>query len=75
MAIPKVNLRQKKGTSYFIDFTISSKRYRLSVGTNKKTALEICQKKQAELALGHFNLSTASNKGCPTKSTSKSCFL
>ena len=65
MAIPIVNLRQKKGkkgTSYFIDFTISGKRYRLSVGTNKKTALEICQKKQAQLALGHFDLAGDYNK-------------
>jgi integrase len=65
MANPKVNLRQKKGkkgTSYFIDFTIRGKRYRLNAGTNKKTALEVCQKKQAELTLGNFNLSTTSKK-------------
>jgi hypothetical protein len=64
MAIPKVNLRQKKGkkgTSYYIDFTISGKRYHPSVGTNEKTALEICQKKQAQLTLGHFDLAGDSN--------------
>lgn len=64
MATPKVNLRQRKGqkgTSYFIDFAIKGKRYRLSAGTNKKAALEICQKKQLELALGHFNISQLGN--------------
>lgn len=49
MSVPKVNLRERKSkrkTSYFIDFTIKGKRYRLSAGTNKKVALEICQQKE-----------------------------
>ena len=59
MATPKVKLRQrkgKKGISYFIDFTVNGRRYRLGAGTNKKIALEICQKKELELSLGHFNI-------------------
>jgi len=58
MATPKVNLRQrkgKKGISYFIDFAVKGRRYRLSAGTNKKITLEICQKKELELSLGYFN--------------------
>jgi integrase len=65
MANPKVNLRQrkgKKGISYFIDFAIDSKRYRESAGTNKKIALEICQNKQLQLSLGHFNIAINTNK-------------
>ncbi len=59
MATPKVSLRQRKGKrgiSYFIDFAVNGKRYRLAAGTNKKVALEICQKKELELSLGHFNI-------------------
>ena len=39
MAIPKVNLRKrkgKKGISYFIDFSVNGVRYRVNAGTNKK---------------------------------------
>ncbi len=65
MAVPKVNLCQRKGKegiSYFSDFTINGQRQRLNAGTNKKTANEICQKKQAQLALGQFDLTEISNK-------------
>lgn len=65
MATPKVNLRQrkgKKGISYFIDFAVKGRRYRLHAGTNKKVALEICQQKQLELSLGRFNLLQDSTK-------------
>lgn len=63
MAVPKVNLRQrksKKGISYFIDYAINKKRYRIAAGTNKKTATEIAQRTQAELSLGHFEIYTRS---------------
>jgi hypothetical protein len=58
MAVPKVNLRSrkgKKGISYFIDFTINGKRNRIAAGTNKNTAREISQRTQAELSLCHFS--------------------
>jgi hypothetical protein len=52
MAIPKVKLRSKKdkkGITYFIDYTVNEIRHRPTVGSNKKTALEICQNVQAKL--------------------------
>ncbi len=61
MSVPKVNLRERKSkrkTSYFIDFAVKGKRYRLSAGTNKKIALEICQQKALELSRGYFNIPT-----------------
>ena len=61
MPAPKVNLRERKSkrkTSYFIDFAVKGKRYRFSAGTNKKTALEICQQKELELSRGYFNIPT-----------------
>lgn len=65
MSVPKVNLRQrisKKGISYFIDYAINRKRFRIAAGTNKKTATEIAQRTQAELSLGHFEIYTRSEK-------------
>ena len=65
MAVPKVNLRArkgKKGISYFIDFTIDGKRSRIVAGTNKKTALEISQRTQIELSLGHFDIYASTEK-------------
>ena len=65
MAVPKVNLRarkEKKGISYFIDFTINGKRIRIVAGTNKKTAIEIAQRTQAELSLRHFHIFTYTKK-------------
>jgi hypothetical protein len=59
MAVPKVKLRNKKdknGTTYFLDYTVKGKRHRPAVGTNKKTALEICQNVQAKLSLGQFDI-------------------
>jgi len=61
MAVPKVKLRErkdKKGISYFIDYTVNRIRRRQNVGTNKKTALEICQNVQAKLSLGQFDIYT-----------------
>jgi len=55
MATPKVNLRQrkdKKGTSYFIDFTVNGKRYRIAAGNNKKRAASIQREYDARLLLG-----------------------
>jgi integrase len=59
MAAPKVNLRQrkdKKGTSYFIDFTVNEKRYRIAAGNNKKNAETIRREYDARLLLGQLNL-------------------
>jgi integrase len=61
MAVPKVKLRERKdtkGVSYFIDYTVNGKRHRQNVGTNRKTALEICQNVQAKLSLGQFDIYT-----------------
>ena len=61
MAVPKVKLRQKKdkkGITYFLDYTVNGTRHRPAVGTNKKTALEICQNVQAKLSLGQFDIKT-----------------
>ncbi|MCW8811790.1 MAG: hypothetical protein OQJ93_01505 [Ignavibacteriaceae bacterium] len=44
MATPKVNLRQRKARkrfSYFVDFAIDGKRFRLVAVTNKKLAQEV----------------------------------
>ena len=65
MAVPKVKLRTRKSgktTSYFIDFTVSSKRFRLNAGTNKKAAEEYRDAKLVELARGSFNLPTPGSK-------------
>jgi len=59
MAVPKVKLRDKKdkkGITYFLDYTVNGKRHRPAVGTNKRTALEICQNVQAKLSLGQFDI-------------------
>ncbi len=65
MAVPKVKLRDKKdkkGVTYFLDYTVNGKRHRPAVGTNKKTALEICQNVQAKLSLGQFDIYSHSEK-------------
>jgi integrase len=65
MAVPKVKVRTRKsknGISYFIDFAVAGKRYRLAAGPNKKTANEIAQRKLTELSLGHFNIQSYSEK-------------
>ncbi len=59
MAVPKVKLRERKdtkGVSYFIDYTLNEIRHRQNVGTNKNTALEICESVQAKLSLGQFDI-------------------
>ena len=59
MAVPTVKLRNRKSgktTSYFIDFTVDGKRYRLNAGTNKKTAEEFRDAKLIELARGYLNI-------------------
>lgn len=59
MAVPKVNLRERKSnkiTSYFIDFTVDGKRYRINAGTNKNTAKEFRDAKLIELARGFLNV-------------------
>jgi integrase len=65
MAIPKVKLRSKKdkkGITYFLDYTVNEIRHRPTVGSNKKTALEICQNVQAKLSLGQFDIYSHSEK-------------
>jgi len=65
MAVPKVKLRHKKdkqGITYFLDYTVNGRRHRPAVGTNKKTALEICQNVQAKLSLGQFDIYSHSEK-------------
>ena len=65
MAVPKVNLRERKNgkkITYFIDFAVNGKRIRYAVGTNKKTAQEIQFQKQIELSLGHHNLPQSINQ-------------
>lgn len=65
MAIPKVNLRSrkgKKGISYFIDFAVNGKRFRVNAGTNKNAAMEKQLQTLLELSLGHFNIASAANK-------------
>lgn len=64
MAAPSVNLRErksKKKTTYFLDFAVNGKRFRKSVGTNKKVAQEILLQKQLELSRGYFNMPTLPN--------------
>jgi len=74
MAIPKVKLRErkdKKGHSYFIDYTVNGRRHRRNVGTNKKTALEICQNVQAKFLLGQFDIYTQPENTISLKDLSK----
>jgi len=74
MAVPKVKLRErkdKKGVSYFIDYTVNEKIRRQNVGTNKKTALEICQNVQAKLSLGQFDIYTQPENTISLKDLSK----
>jgi len=74
MVIPKVKLRHKKdktGIAYFLDYTVNGKRYRPAAGTNKKTALEICQNVQARLSLGRFDIYTHSENTISLKDLSQ----
>ena len=74
MAVPKVKLRDKKdkkGITYFLDYTVNETRHRPAVGTNKKTALEICQNVQAKLSLGQLDIYSHSEKTISLKDLSK----
>ena len=59
MAVPKVNLRQiqrKSGITYVLDYTVNGRRYRQTVGKNKRVAEQIASKRLIDLTQGHFGL-------------------
>ncbi len=74
MAIPKVRLKTRKGKngiSYYLDYTINSKRFRPVVGTNKKKAEDIHRETEAKIYLGQFNLLTQTDKIISLKDLSR----